>query len=72
MGSCPESSSSGALGGNMFGLGSTELVIITVVLVLLFGATRLPAAGKGLGEAIRGFRDVFKRDDKADDTLEKH
>lgn len=55
----------------MFGLGTTELLIVGVVMVLLFGATRLPAVGKGLGEAIRGFRDAFKRDDKDGSSLEK-
>ena len=55
----------------MFGLGTTELVIVAVVMVLLFGATRLPAVGKGLGEAVRGFKDAFKRDNKDDSSLEK-
>ncbi len=40
----------------MFGLRVTELLIIAGVLLLLFGATRLPALGAGLGGAIRGFK----------------
>jgi len=40
----------------MFGLGTQELLIIFVVGGLLFGAKKLPELGKGLGEAIRGFK----------------
>ena len=42
----------------MFGLGTTELIIIGVILLLIFGARRLPEIGKGLGGAIREFRKV--------------
>ena len=42
----------------MFGLGPTELIIIAVIILLLFGAKRLPDIGKGLGGAIREFRNV--------------
>ncbi len=40
----------------MFGLGVTELIIILVIVVILFGASRLPEIGKGIGEGIRNFR----------------
>jgi sec-independent protein translocase protein TatA len=40
----------------MFGLGITELVIILVIIVVLFGATRLPEVGRGVGEAIKNFK----------------
>ncbi len=40
----------------MFGLGVTELIIILVIVVVLFGASRLPEIGKGLGEAIANFK----------------
>jgi sec-independent protein translocase protein TatA len=42
----------------MFGLGPTELIIIAVILLLLFGAKRLPDIGKGVGGAIREFKKV--------------
>jgi sec-independent protein translocase protein TatA len=42
----------------MFGLGPTELIIIALIILLLFGAKRLPDIGKGLGGAIREFRKV--------------
>jgi sec-independent protein translocase protein TatA len=40
----------------MFGLGLQELLILLVIVVILFGATRLPALGKSLGEAITNFK----------------
>ncbi len=40
----------------MFGLGATELLIILVIVVILFGASRLPEIGRGIGEAIRNFK----------------
>jgi sec-independent protein translocase protein TatA len=45
----------------MFGLGTTELLLILVVIVLLFGANKLPQLGEALGKGIRSFR-------KASDT----
>lgn len=44
----------------MFGLGPTELIIIAVIVLLIFGAKRLPEIGKGLGGAVREFRNVKK------------
>lgn len=40
----------------MFGLGVWELVLIIALLVLLFGASRIPRIGRGLGEGIRNFK----------------
>jgi sec-independent protein translocase protein TatA len=44
----------------MFGLGTSELIIIGVIIFVIFGAKRLPDIGKGLGGAIREFRNVKK------------
>jgi len=41
-------------------LGVTELVIILVIVVVIFGASRLPQLGKGLGEGIRNFKNSVK------------
>ena len=38
------------------GLGSTELIIILVIALVVFGPSRLPGLGKSMGEAIRGFK----------------
>lgn len=48
----------------MFGLGTTELIIIAVILLVLFGGKKLPELGKGIGSAIKEFRKSF--DDKDD------
>ncbi len=40
--------------------GIPELLIILVIAVVIFGATRLPQIGKGLGEGIRNFRSATK------------
>jgi sec-independent protein translocase protein TatA len=53
----------------MFGLGTPELIVIGVIIFLIFGAKRLPDIGKGLGGAIREFRQVKKdlsQDEKDD------
>ncbi len=44
----------------MFGLGLQELIIILVIVVLLFGASRLPQIGSGIGEGIRNFKKSMK------------
>jgi sec-independent protein translocase protein TatA len=41
-------------------IGVTELVIILVIIVILFGVNKLPKLGKGLGEGIRNFKDSIK------------
>jgi sec-independent protein translocase protein TatA len=41
-------------------MGLAELLVILVVVLLFFGAGRLPAIGEGLGKAIRGFRDSVR------------
>jgi sec-independent protein translocase protein TatA len=43
--------------------GFVELLIILVIVIVLFGASRLPALGEGLGKAIRGFKDSMKGSD---------
>ena len=44
-----------------FGIGATEAVVIGLVILVLFGATRLPKLGKGIGEGIRNFRSSMRR-----------
>jgi sec-independent protein translocase protein TatA len=40
----------------MFGIGTSELLIILGIAVLLFGARRLPEIGSGMGKAIKNFK----------------
>jgi sec-independent protein translocase protein TatA len=47
----------------MFGLGTTELIVILVIIMILFGASRLPQLGEGLGKAIKGFKKGISGDD---------
>ncbi|MGA7105639.1 MAG: twin-arginine translocase TatA/TatE family subunit [Candidatus Deferrimicrobiaceae bacterium] len=55
----------------MFGLGVPELIIILVIVVLLFGAGKLPQIGSGLGEGIRNFRKSMKEKNEVDVTPTK-
>ncbi len=52
----------------MFGLGVTELIIILVIILIMFGAGKLPEIGEGLGRGIRNFRKSVKAPDEIDVT----
>jgi len=54
----------------MFGLGATELGIILVIVVILFGARRLPEIGSGVGKAIKNFKAGLSGKDEIDVTPE--
>ena len=51
-------------------LGVQELLIIFLIVLVIFGASKLPLLGKGLGEGIRNFRKGLKGDEPAADSLE--
>lgn len=40
----------------MFGLGLPELIVVTLIIVVVFGVGKLPEAGEGFGKALSGFR----------------
>ena len=52
----------------MFGrLGIPELLIILLIILVLFGASRLPEIGRGIGKGIRNFKDATKSDEQEKD-----
>jgi sec-independent protein translocase protein TatA len=55
----------------MFGLGAWELFIILAIVVVLFGARRLPEIGSGMGKAIKNFKSGMSGKDEIDVTPEK-
>lgn len=42
------------------GLGATELLIILAIIILIFGANRLPEIGRGIGRGIKNFKESIK------------
>ncbi len=50
-------------------LGMPELLVILAIIIVIFGANRLPGLGRGIGSAIKNFKDEFKEkeDDKEKD-----
>mgnify|MGYP001580661422 CR=1 FL=1 len=47
-------------------IGAMEWLVILAIVLLLFGAAKLPSLGKGLGEGIRNFKKSLKGDDDHD------
>jgi sec-independent protein translocase protein TatA len=48
----------------MFGIGTTELIIIGLVLLLLFGGKKLPELTRGIVNSIKEFRSAYKEGSK--------
>jgi len=55
----------------MFGFGTQELIIIFLIVLVLFGASRLPEIGGGIGKAIRNFKKSVSEPDAIDVTPKK-
>ncbi|MDY0292204.1 MAG: twin-arginine translocase TatA/TatE family subunit [Desulfuromonadaceae bacterium] len=55
----------------MFGLGAQELLIVFGIVIVMFGAKRLPQLGSGVGKGIRNFKKGLNSDDDESNTLEE-
>lgn len=55
----------------MLGLGTPELIIILVIILLLFGGTQLPKLARSIGGAAKELRDGLENGDKSDQTKKK-
>jgi sec-independent protein translocase protein TatA len=48
----------------MFGLGMPELIIILVIIVIIFGAGKLPEIGSGIGKGIKNFKQATRNEEE--------
>ena len=55
----------------MFGIGTTELLVVLGIVLVLFGARRLPEIGAGVGKAIKNFKAGISGKDEIDVTPDK-
>jgi sec-independent protein translocase protein TatA len=53
-------------------LGLPELLVILAIVIVIFGANRLPGLGRGIGDAIRGFKEGMKTDEDKDEKDDKN
>ena len=58
----------------MFGFSPWELGIILVIVLILFGGSRLPQLGRGLGQSLRDFKSALKGEEEngQGDSLQEH
>jgi sec-independent protein translocase protein TatA len=56
----------------MFGMGIGELLVILVIVLIIFGAGKLPEIGSGLGRGIRSFKREVNKPDEIDITPPKN
>ena len=54
----------------MFGIGLPELTILLVIVLIVFGAGKLPAIGAGVGKSIRNFKNAVTESDKSAEKQE--
>ncbi len=55
----------------IFGIGTTEIILIVLIIVLLFGATKIPALMRGIGQGVKSFRDGMEGKEDTTDKKER-
>lgn len=55
----------------MFGLGTSELLIILVLVLVIFGAGKLPQVGASLGKGLRSFKEGIKGEEDQTETADR-
>jgi sec-independent protein translocase protein TatA len=55
----------------MGGIGFKEILVILLILVILFGANRIPELARGMGRGVREFKDAMKDGEKHDPPTDK-
>ncbi len=55
----------------MFGIGMPELIIILVIILIIFGAGKLPEIGAGVGKAIKNFKSASNEPENEPEKLDK-
>ena len=55
----------------MFGIGMPELLVILLIILIIFGAGRLPEIGGAIGKGIRNFKKSFQEQETVEKDTEK-
>jgi sec-independent protein translocase protein TatA len=55
----------------IMGMGPTEIIVVLVIVLLLFGGKKIPELMKGLGQGVKEFKDASKTEDSKGNDSEK-
>lgn len=60
-----------AIFAGIMGLGAPELIVILIILLVLFGGSKLPALAKGLGQSVKEFKKASKEQEEEEKKAEQ-